>query len=454
MAASCDTSTFLARSVRGNVLWVPSGRGLLVEVGGDGAFVPAGTRLLALGAARSHDLPISPPWVFTPDGNSVLGSVFSELAITDLATGQVQRRFADASASFAPYAFSPDGRLLATAGEDSNWHGPSTSDADPVPTEAAYAHASKIKVWRVADGRRLRMVDGVFGYNENRLAFLDRHRLAIPTQAQVLNVSTGRVTQGRSVDGLPGLLWLPPLPARPFQERPVAFPGAPVLGERIAPSPDGMFLVVPEFSPDTLRGDTRLLVWDLPNRRLLRRIAVPEVRNLRSISFVAKDRLRLKGPDPRPFDIVLAPDGRALSRRVVQEPADPGLFRLYPAPVRSLDGRRVLWATPHGLEFRDATTDALLTSVPEFEREGENGLAAVPSGFAVARRSRDLRLFDDQGRLTATLVAFPGSGWAAWEPTDKAWGSFDGLPHLRRLVGDRLIPIVPERRLRISVPTP
>lgn len=425
----------------GSTRWLPSGGGALVDVGRSGGDDSGDSRLVTL-RGKTVDLPIGPPWAFSPDGKSVVGRAGTDFALVDLATGWVRRRFTDASPSFEPYAFSPDGRLIASTGEDPSWGGPQLGPGDPEPTEAAYAHYLKIKVWRVADGRRLRLLDGFWSSSgEGSLYFLDHRRLTAPELGRVFDMATGRAMRFAPLDPAPtGLLFLPPEPSDPGRKRPIHFPGDPAVGRYVAASPDGRFLVGQEFGDAAIRGKTTVLLWDLPRRRLLSRIDVPELRSMVALSFAGDRRLTVEGENGW-RDLVLDAQGRVVSRTLPRDPVYRG-GTPWPETAHSRGGR-VFVAGSESLEVRDAA-NRLIASLSERHDPGEVGLAVLPNGgFAVARHRRDLRLFDKGARLTTTLVAFPGSGWAGWTPEGKVWGSPDGLAHLRRVEGGRLVPVTP-----------
>ena len=327
------------------------------------------------------------------------------------------------------------------------------------------------------------------------------------------------------------------------------WPQWPTVGRNVAVSPDGRTAVTTETG-----SQGRLLVWDVPTHRLLRRVALPKVWNLRRIDFKLDGTLVAEGtlPPPPPgatldpFDalarktmvelrlenpsrvkvvkvetlsvpllpgivgsilskdgtfalavrlsyhdgashqdvvrldpktgaiewtgpgpafprggLALSPEGRTfvlawMPRLALNVPNRLALFdpatgkeRLavdVPSdiwkPTFSADGRRLFVATRDGIEVRDASTLALLARAREDQETGDLQIASLPEGgFAVARNRQDLRFFDAEARLQATLVTFPGSGWAAWTSEGKVWGSRDGLTHLYRPHGDRLLPV-------------
>ena len=521
--------------------WTPSGDAVLLEADS------GRTRLVRLDG-RALDLPIAPPWTFTPDGTGVVG-LGKGLALIDLASGRVRRRFVAPAEALPPYAFSSDGRLLASAGEDPDWRPP----AGGPYTESAYAHDLRIAVWQVADGKRLRSLPG-FGssdYDQAHLFFLDARRLAAPELGRVFDARTGRVVR-RFAPWVSEGATLDLTPAPGPRLRAVLFPPRPDLGRNVAASPDGKLLVTSESGRET-----RLLVWDAPNRRLLRRVAVPNVRNLRSVEFAPDGTLVVEGEPPPPkidafplteerirvafrvsstgeasatsltkvapfrgmpqggmnvafpapggafaiallrswrenrsvFEIArfeakngarrwtnadlenprgpvtISPDGESFAFAWVAGPLRPGMrntLGIFDAvtgrprttimedadvdvwrSVFSRDGARLVVATSAGIEVRDAATLDLLARVDEAQDSGDVRLAALPTGgFAAVRHGRDLRLFDREAHLLTTLVSFPTSGWAAWAPGGGAWGSPAGLSRLRRVVGDRLLPLV------------
>ena len=519
----------------GRSAWTPAGDAVLLET------APERTRLVRLDG-RALDLRVAPPWIFSPDGRGVVGGLGKGLALVDLASGQIRRHFATPAEALPPYAFSPDGKLLASAGEDPDWRPP----AGGPYTESAYVHDLRIAVWRVADGKRLRNLPGFSSsdYDQAHLFFLGGRRLAAPELGRVFDAPTGRVvrrfapwvSEGATLD-------LPP--AHDLRPRTVLFPPDPDLGRNVAASPDGKLLVTSESGRET-----RLLVWDAPNRRLLRRVLIPDLANLRALAFGPDGRLIAEGSEvPRPPDfegrkekqritfgkdgrvletaslselpnpnlpkgllgrtlasdgafglgitmeyrvdhtatdlvrfdpktgarawtnrdverslspLALSPDGTRFAYAWLPEPlkeTKPNFLAVFDAatgkprvvapvetdvwrPVFSRDGTRLIVTTSAGIQIRDATTLALLHRVDEAQDSGDVQIAPRPDGgFAAVRRGRDLRLFDREAHLLTTLVSFPVSGWAAWTPGGGAWGSPAGLSRLRRVVGDRLLPL-------------
>ena len=189
------------------VAFTPTGDAVLLET--PSYVLP--TRLLRLADGHTVGLPIAPPWAFTPDGRSVVGESKGDLALVDLATGRVRRRFHDASESSGPFAFSPDGGLLASSGEDPTWRGPGRDPEGGAPMESAYVHDRLIKVWRVADARR---VGRFYGYSSSegqaRFHFLDARRLTLPALGKLFEVPSGRVVRRFKPQSPPGR---GPLPA-------------------------------------------------------------------------------------------------------------------------------------------------------------------------------------------------------------------------------------------------
>lgn len=130
--------------------------------------------------------------IAAPDFHSSSGY---QADIWDIAIGHLLRTLNDASGVLeGPLAFSPNGQLLATVGEDPHWPGPGTNPDGGAPSEAAYAHTLTVKMWDVGSGRRLRILPGQFNNSGQTLQFTPdgRRLISTGTETNVWSVATGQ----------------------------------------------------------------------------------------------------------------------------------------------------------------------------------------------------------------------------------------------------------------------
>lgn len=141
-----------------SIVWSLDGRRL--AAGGDGSvrvFDAASGKAIRSFAA-SGDV------AFSADGRTLGIAGGISAALFDIASGRKIRSYADKAGVQGPISLSPDGRYVATGGEDPTWDpGPPPVDEDGriySPSEAYYAHLLKVKVWDCRTGKLIAMLPG------------------------------------------------------------------------------------------------------------------------------------------------------------------------------------------------------------------------------------------------------------------------------------------------------
>ena len=133
------------------VAWSADDR--LIAAGGETASVwDARTGQLVREFASGGDVALS------SDGKLLAIAGDHDAFLFDLATGKRLRTFTDKSGVWAVVAVSPDGKLVATGGEEPDWE--MDWPHDFAPTESAYAHEQKVKLWDAHTGKLLRILPG------------------------------------------------------------------------------------------------------------------------------------------------------------------------------------------------------------------------------------------------------------------------------------------------------
>ena len=242
---------------------------------------------------------------FSKDGN-ILGTAGEHDAfLFDIASGRKIRSFTDKAGVSWPMAISPDGRYVATGGEDPSWDpGPLPRDEEGheyAPTESYYSHQLKVKIWDARTGKRIRMLPGHnnLGGGTQILQFTsDGRRLFSGGEAYAAlwSVSTGR--SGRSFDA-PGASVLSP------DGKMVAVAGGPLAVFSVATGKKLIRLHAPPlpvkclaFSSDgkTLAagdqgGDaTSIRLWNVGNGTLARALQGPPP-DLRNVGFLPANKV-------------------------------------------------------------------------------------------------------------------------------------------------------------------
>jgi WD40 repeat protein len=127
-----------------------------------------GRRLLTLALPAEGYGTAPNAFYFSPNHKRLALDTGAEVKVFDvprtsprLTLSDPRGEFGKQAGVFGPVAFSPDGKLIATGGEDPNFH---VVDDDGPNTEAKYAHSLTVKVWDARTGK-LRRVLPNYGYS-------------------------------------------------------------------------------------------------------------------------------------------------------------------------------------------------------------------------------------------------------------------------------------------------
>ncbi len=171
----------------------------------DGRLIAAGGNVVRIWDARTGMLLRTFQWAgdvaFSGDSRTlgIAGYVgfknYRGAALFAVSTGRLVRSLRDKSDVTGPIALSPDGRLVATGGEDPKWRAP-----EGALTEAAYAHELKVKIWNRRTGKLIRMLPGhnsLSGATQVLQFTPDSRRLFIGGEwySALRNVTTSKATR-------------------------------------------------------------------------------------------------------------------------------------------------------------------------------------------------------------------------------------------------------------------
>lgn len=170
-------------------------------------------------------LPISAPFVFSPNGRLIASTDWSFVRVFRVSDGMLLRVLTGHQGAVRSVAFTPDGRLLASAGDDGTIRLYRTVDGSPAgvltahtgkvfsiafsPNGKLLASASDdgtIRLWRTADWSLLRTISTLYyhGY-DTRVAFSPDGKLLLswnaPTDSS--NQPDGQITVWRVSNGAP-----------------------------------------------------------------------------------------------------------------------------------------------------------------------------------------------------------------------------------------------------------
>lgn len=225
-------------AITGLPVWSPDGRQFTLQDGDH-------TSVVDVSSDSTWTAPIQYPFVFSQNGRYLAGRTPKGAALLDLKGKKLVQTFAEELETTMPFDISPDGKWLATGGEDPSWRGPQLTEGE-VATEAANIHRGTIKIWRVSDGKRARLLPGPTNGYATAIFFLDSRRLMAPSMGVIYDVATGKAIRcfRRPSDG--DSLGRPVLPMdhrTPFEVRWGILPIHPGVGRGLAISGDGRLAV-------------------------------------------------------------------------------------------------------------------------------------------------------------------------------------------------------------------
>jgi WD40 repeat protein len=266
----------------------------------------------------------SPPVLFVPDGQRVITGRGGQLALWQLADGQMLAEFAHPHSLHA-LTVSPDGQLLAASTVEFGWvyvwrlSDGQLLQALDTGTWVAYAPAfspdssliaaidlsRSINVWRIADGAQ---VNQLFGAQSPWWSWSGQIQFSPDLTSLAASFSDGEV-----------LVWQ--LAAR---EAPVVLASTAPTGQGLAFSANGQWLAT--------GASTDVQVWPLTAGTELpyQRAGVLHIR----AKTIHPAPLAISGPSYLVLDLALAPDGKSLAAVVENWPAELRFLEVAPQGVR------------------------------------------------------------------------------------------------------------------------
>ena len=195
---------------------------------------------------KTRRVPIKGPFVFSRDNRYVMGCTAHGVGLVEVKSGKLIQKFEESLDTGVPYDLSPNGKWLITSGEDPNWHGYQSSDDQPMPADLDI-HAGTIKLWRVKDGKRVKLWPGFSDAHSQKVFFLDNRRVLAPGNGEMYDVLTGkRIKKFREVYATNthvGEVLFPISRQHPYTQEWAQVPPPPGVGGAVAFSPDGRLAI-------------------------------------------------------------------------------------------------------------------------------------------------------------------------------------------------------------------
>ncbi|MDO8681872.1 MAG: WD40 repeat domain-containing protein [Armatimonadota bacterium] len=378
---------------------------------------------------------------FSKDGRILGIASESGASLFDITTGRKIRSFHDKAGVSWPIAISPDGRYVATGGEDPSWDpGPLPQDEDGneyPPTESFYSHELKVKIWDRRTGRRLRLLPGhnnLDGGTKTLQFTSDSRRLFSSGDSYT---ALWDIRSGKKVKDINGYGSISLSPDGKYLLKP-HMPPLPI--RSIAFSPDGKILA----AGDETDGSTGLRLWDIGSGQLALALQGPPP-NLHSVSFISNHKVlsnSLNGGY-----IWDASTGKILTKhRGLTEELFSGWALLTP------DGSKIVNESMGGFQksfaVLDAVTGKSITTLPTGHTGSLNNVSFSPDGRYLANEnSRDstVTIWNlDTGRKVSELDNIGrGGAYLFFSHDGKTMaGSLPGLvrmPDNKQMTDNRLI---------------
>jgi len=343
-----------------------------------------------------RNLSVSGALAFSADSRLIAVVGGGAASVFRLADGRLVRSFKPQEGVFGPVAFSPDGRVLVTGGEDPNWNErPLPKDEDGneyAPSDAFYAHELKLHVWNMRTGRLVRLLPG--GGNEDPTSSIrstpDGKTIftADGWSANLFDAGTGdrlRTIQGDGPAALSGDGRLIAL-GRSFYsaataERIATLPGAPLPVASLAFSSDARLLLASD------RQSVRL--WSLtPARFRFAGIPTTPGSEQPSVFFLPNGDAAVNALNAA--EVWSTTNGRIIATRYGPlEDQGMGTDKFHQWIALSPDGKTTVntsnEAFPRAIQIRDSATGRIRTTIPTRDMGILGSSYSPDSRFLVAR---------------------------------------------------------------------